>query len=200
MRRVKVVLAAAMAISLAGCFLSGKPKTPPATPATPRPTPATPPEPLSIPQTQVTLPPPQAVNPDALRTAPPVEQPAPREAAAPAVTPQRPSAPRNPPQVQAKPPETPAEPEPSRPPIQEILPAEEQRRLQHEAQDRRNQTGALVEAAARRGLSPRERRRVEDINQFVKQSEQAEKNGDMRSADLFAERALILARELQGGK
>ena len=39
-----------------------------------------------------------------------------------------------------------------------------------------------------------------DISQLVQQSDQAERNGDMRTADQFAERALILARELNAGK
>lgn len=201
MKGVKVVLVAVLAMSLAGCILTGKPKTPPPTPAPPVPAPTTPPEPISIPQTQVTLPPPQAVSQEALRVVQqPVEQPAPESSAPSVAPPKAPAHPTTPP-TPTKPEETPAAPEPEpRPPIQEILPAGEQQRLQHEAQDRRAQAGALVEAATRRKLSTREKGRVEDINQFVKQSDQAEKNGDMRAADQFAERALILAKELQGVK
>src|ERR1700691_1626631 len=82
MGRVEAILTVALALSMAGCVLSGKPNTPAVPPQTHpavQPKPAPPPEPLSIAQTQVQLPPPQPVNPEALAVpAPPeaVEAPA----------------------------------------------------------------------------------------------------------------------------
>ncbi len=200
MRRAKVVLVAALAIPLAGCLLSGKPKTVAATPAPPVPAaPAPPPEPLSIPQTQVNLPAPQPLDPAALATAPPVAAPQPGTPK-PAAPPQR--AVRPAPAPQPKPPEpveTPA-PEP-RPPIQEILPANVEKEFEASAQKHKTDTRALLAEAQRRGhLTANERRVIADIYQFLKQSDQAESNKDMRSADRLAERAHILAKELEGGK
>jgi type IV secretory pathway VirB10-like protein len=54
MRSLAAVLAAALALALAGCASHAKPLA------------AAPPAPLSSPQTQVVLPPPQPLNPDAL--------------------------------------------------------------------------------------------------------------------------------------
>lgn len=194
MRRAKVVLVAAMAISLAGCVLSGKPKTVAAAPAPPKPSaPAPPPEPLSIPQTRVDLPAPQPVNPEALATAPPVE-PAPPVPVKPAQPAQRGN-------HTAAPPPKPAEQPPADPPrqpIREILPADEQKHFQAHAEQRQADTRALLAGAKPRSAT--ERRMVGDINQFLKQSVQAEASGDMRSADQLAERAYILAKELQSGK
>ena len=72
MTRATVVLVAALAIPLAGCAWSGKPKAA-VIPAPPQPAaPAPAPEPLSIPQTRVDLPPPQPLDPAAVVTAAPV--------------------------------------------------------------------------------------------------------------------------------
>jgi hypothetical protein len=201
MRRLKVILVAAMAIPLAGCLLIGKPKALPAAPAPPQPVaPATPQE-LSIPQTDVDLPPRQN-DPDkkAFNTQAPVE-PAPEVEPKPAPPQPAQQHVQHPPPVQAPKPvvETPPA-EPSRPPIQEILPPDEEKRLQHSAEGHRAETGALLAVARRRHLTAKENQKVEDINQFLKQSEQAESNKDMRSADQLAERAYILAKELQGGR
>jgi len=201
MRRAKVVLVAALAIPLAGCLLSGKPKTVAATPAPPVPAaPAPPPEPLSIPQTQVNLPAPQPLDLAALVTAPQVEAPLPVTPKPAVPPPQR--AVRTAPAPQPKPPEpveTPA-PEP-RPPIQEILPANVEKEFEASAQKHKTDTRALLAEAQRRGhLTANERRLIADIYQFLKQSDQAESNKDMRSADRLAERSYLLAKELQGGK
>ena len=45
-----------------------------------------------------------------------------------------------------------------------------------------------------------QRNTVERIRAFVKDSDEAEKRGDMREADALAERAVILMRELQSGQ
>ena len=90
--------------------------------------------------------------------------------------------------------------EPSRPPIQEILPADVQKQFQASAQKHKADTRALVVEAQRRHLTANERRVLVDIDQFARLSDQAEKSGDTRSADQLAERAHILAKELQSGK
>jgi hypothetical protein len=194
MRRVEAILVAAMAFSLAGCVLGRKPKPVTAAPAPPQPVAAAPaPQPLSIPQTHVDLPAPQPVDPAALATAPPVEPPAPVQAR-PAPVPVR----RQPaPQPKADP--SPPEPSPARQPIQEVLPAEVQKQLQASAQRHKAEIRTLLAQAQRRSLTAAERSTVARVNQFVKLSDDAEKSGDMRSADELAERAHILARELQSG-
>jgi hypothetical protein len=192
MRPAEVILVAAMAISLAGCVTAGKPKPVAAVPAPPQPVVAAPaPQPLSIPQTRVDLPAPQPVNPQALATAPPAEPPAPVQPKAAAAPVRRAPAPQ---------PKADPQPEPSRPPIQEILPAEVQKQLQASAQRHKAEIRTLLAQAQRRRLTAAERGAVARINQFVKLSDDAEKSGDMRSADELAERAHILAKELQSGQ
>ena len=142
---------AALAIPLAGCLFSGKPKTVAAAPAPPVPAaPALPPEPVSIPQTDVYLPP--AADPLIRQRWLPRRrwnEPAPQEETKPAAP--KPPAPHVAAPTVVKPPETaPGRRKWSRhraPADSGDLPAEEQRRLQHEAQDWRMQTEKLVEAA-----------------------------------------------------
>ena len=201
MRRAKLILVAAIAIPLAGCVLSGKPKPVAAAPAPPKPAaPAPPPEPLSIPQTQVQLPAPQPWNPDALNTEP-REQPAPQtqpKAAAPPQHQARTSA------APAKPPDSPpaaAEqpaPEPARTPIHEVMPEDERNRLRDEAHAHQEQTRKLLAEA--RPHNRNQLRAKNEIEQFLKQSQDAEIAGDLRLADQLAERAHTLAKELQSGK
>jgi hypothetical protein len=200
MTRVKIVLVAAMTIPLAGCLLSGKPKTAAYAPAPPKPAaPEPPPEPLSIPQTHVDLPPSQPVPREALNTQLPEEPPPPvPPKPAPPPAKQRASAP--------KPSEPPPAPDPeivpSRPPIQEILPPDAQKRLQDSVLKHRAEIRTLVVQAQQGGhrLTANQKSTLGKIEQFMKQSEQAEKTGDIRSADEFAEKANILATELQSGK
>ena len=178
-------------MALAGCAARAKPQLP-AAPAPPVPQA----QPLSVPQTQVELPRPQPFNPDALATAPPVTGPPP---AAPPANPQppqrRPAGPATPPGPKPDSPPT----ETARPPIQEIVPAAVQQQLQRSAQDHRQQVGQLLAQAQRGKLSVSQQNLVKRINQFVKLSIDAEKAGDMRSADELANRAYILAKELQSG-
>lgn len=201
MRRAKAVLVAVITIPLAGCVLSGKPKVA-AIPAPPQTTtPATPPEPLSIPQTHVDLPAPQPVNPEALATAPPPE-PAPRTPAKPAAPSTR--QPRTGTGGAAPLPKTPDQPlapepeQPVRTPIGEILSADEQESLRKSAHGHQAETRALLAGA--KPKTANQSRTLTEIRQFLKQSEDAENAGDMRLADQLAERANILAKELQSGK
>jgi len=206
MRRAMVVLVAAMAMVLAGCVLSGKSKAMPATPAAPQPPASAPAEPLSIPQTQADeLPPRVPLDLEALRTAQPVQSaPQTEQKPAPSQPPAKPrvagssapTVPVGPKPVDAAPPP----PETARPAVQEVLRPDEQRQLQEDAHSNRADAAALLARARQRRLSAAESRKASDINQFLKQSEQAEKNGDMRKAEQFARNAAILAKELQGGR
>jgi hypothetical protein len=186
-----------MTIPLAGCLLNGKPKTLAGAPAPPQTAaPAPPAEPLSIPQTHVDLPAPQPLNPDALATAQPVETPPPAQP--------KPAPPPKPAHANAAPKpsdqQTPAaEPEqPTRPQIQEILSPDEESRLRDSAHGHQAQAAALLAAA--KPTTANQRRAEAEIRQFLKQSVEAETAGDMRLADQLAERANILAKELQSGK
>jgi hypothetical protein len=199
MTRVQVVLVAVITIPLAGCVLSGKPKTVAATPAPPqKAAPAPPSEPLSVPQTQVQLPAAQQWDPKALEiTTPPVE-PAPPAPSKPAAPPPRvPSRAANLPKTPDPPPV--AEPEqPPRPPIQEMLSPDAEKQLRDSAHDHRAGARSLLSGAKIRTAN--QKRAKTEIDQFLKQSEDAENTGDMRLADQLAERAHILAKELQSGK
>jgi len=195
MRRIQAILVAALAISMAGCVLSGKPKAVPPPPPPPQPVALEPPPaPLSIPQTHPDLYEPQPVDPKALVTAQPVEPPAPVQ-----VKPTPPPPARRPPTAQPKPADPPPA-ETSRPPIQEILPADLQKQLQASVQNYKSETRTLLAQAQRRRLTVEERNKVASITQFLKLSEEAETGRDLRSAEQLAARACLLARDLQNGK
>jgi hypothetical protein len=199
MRRVEAILAVALALLMAGCVLSGKPKTVAAVPPQPQPaaqpkaTP--PPEALSIPQTQVQLPPPQPVNQEALAVSTPPE---PVEAT-PAPKPVRRTAVGSPPpKPEVAPVAPPAEPE--RAPIQEIVPPDEKRRYQESADASKREIYQWLEKARAHHLTTEQKKMEKRVQAFVTQSDDAEKRGDMRQADAMAERGLVLAKELGGGK
>jgi hypothetical protein len=199
MGRVEAILAVALALSMAGCVLKGKPQTaavPPQPQPAAQPKPAPPPEPLSIPQTQVQLPPPQPVNLEALAVPAPPE---PVEAA-PAPKPVRRTAVGSPPpkpEVVA-PVAPPAEPE--RAPIQEIVPPDENRRYRESADASKREIQQLLEQARAHHLTTDQKKMAIRVHAFVTQSDDAEKRGDMRQADAFAERGLVLAKDLAGGQ
>jgi hypothetical protein len=203
MRHVQVVLVAVVAIPLAGCVLAGKPKTVAAAPSPPQPTaPAPPPEPLSIPQTNVELPAPQTLNPEALNTTPPAES-TPQAQSKPSEVP-KPPLPRAPNANPARPPDTqPAQTEqpasePARTPIGEILTPDEQKDYKEKAHKYQADTRAVLAAAKPR--TSNQQRQKQDINNFLKQSEDADNTGDLRLALRLAELAYTLAKELQSGK
>ena len=80
-------------------------------------------------------------------------------------------------------------------------PPASRKRLQDSAIARKRETKRLLDQAKARGLNTREKsdaQRIEDA--FVQQSDAAEKRNDMRQADALADKALILARELQSAK
>jgi hypothetical protein len=205
-RATQAILAACMAISLAGCVLRGSPKTAAAVPAAPKPVasapPAPPPPPLSIPQTNVELPKPQPLDPEALITAPqpePIPETSTATRSRPRSNPPGQSAASNTPtRVEAPP--APPQPEPERPPIQEIVPAAEQKRLQDSVQSRKADINRILDQTKNRRLGPLQQGVVRTIRSLVGLADDAEKHGDFRQADALAERAQILAREFQAGK
>jgi hypothetical protein len=204
MRNAPTYIALLLALMTASCVMSGKPKAtvpvaPIATarpPAPPAPAPA--PPALSIPQTQVELPRPQTVDEAALSpyTPPPpvevVEPPPPSRA------PPTRRTPANTTTTPAPPAAAPAEPAP--PPIQEIIPQAEVKRLEAQAQSRRRDVQQIVEQLLRRQLNPAQRGVITNIQSFLDSSLDAEKRGDMKLADALADRAQILARDLVNGK
>jgi hypothetical protein len=202
MRSVAALLAAAIALSLTGCILRGKQPTAKAVPPPPKaisePAPPQPPRNLSIPQTNVELPPPQPVNMDALNQ-PPQEEPPPTTVA-PARARPRPAAPRPEAATQGPVPPAVQPAEPDRGPIQEIVPAEDTRRYQEETNARKKEIQMRLDEANKRHLSRAERQRAELINSFLKNSDAAAARGDWRSAAELADRGLVLARELTGGR
>jgi hypothetical protein len=205
MRSEAAVIAAALVLALAGCASHAKPMA------------ASQPGPLSVPQTHVTLPPPQPLDPDALASETDVKPPeaptlppapaAPAESAesaAPAPT----TPPRRPPRtVAAQPIPSPVEPAAQpvpppveRPPIQAVVPAQQQKKLKALAQARKKEVKATLARMSSRRLSADDLDLVKRIEFFVKQSDEAEGRGDMSQADVFAQRAQDLARGWQGGK
>ena len=153
MTRVETILVFALAIPLAGCVTGGKP---PVVQAAAPPTP----QPLSVPQTQAQLPPEQPLNPDALATPQTPAQEPPRRPAQ--------TAWREPTVATPAPP--PAAP-PTRAPIQDIVPAIEQKRLQEEADSRKREARRLLEQAKTHGLNSREKSAAQRIESFVQQSD-----------------------------
>jgi len=207
MKRAELAVVVALASLLAGCVLSGKPQTA-KTPPAPKPVAdATPPAPvrnLSIPQTNVELPPSQPVPKEALEL-PQAPQPEPAPAP-PQAAKSKPQRTNTPPRTEAASPvatpPAPPETEAPRTPIQEIVPAGDQKRLQDEAaackKEIQQRLGSLH--AQGRPLRTREQQTEKFIESFVKQSGEAEGRGDWRAAAELAERGLALARELTGGK
>jgi hypothetical protein len=189
---------------LTGCLFRHKPRTVQNAPPAPQPVSQTgpavaKPEPLlSIPQTQVELPPPQPVNPAALEVEPQEETPV----NAPATMPR----PAGPPRISApKPAEAAVEPaapapEPERAPVQEIVPAGELKRLQDSADALKREVRQWLEQTRVRRLDRRERGVMDNVESFLKLSDQAEAKGDMRQAYELAERAWVLAKDLHGGR
>jgi len=201
--KIKVLLTAFLAIVLAGCELRGKPKV--ATPVAPKPVaapasaPPPPPAPLSMPQTNVVLPREQPLDEAALVTQPaPPPEPTPAAAGPPQRQRNRPPVVSTP-AVAAPPAAPPATAEP-REAVQEIVSAADIKRLQDRAQARRGEAVQILDRVGRRRLTPTQQSVAASIRSFLALSEQAEKYNDMRQADALAERAQILAKELQSGK
>jgi hypothetical protein len=206
MRRVDTCAAVALALSMAilqsACFLPGKPKTvAAAVPPPPQPTVASTPQTLpqlSVPQTQVQLPPEQPVNVEGIPPAIKAEEPAPTPAPArptrrPAPTQPKPETPPATPPVAAATP--PAE---EVAPVQEVLSPEARSRFQESVKNRRGEIRQLLTQVRRPNSD--QKQEIKSIESLLEQCDAAAKRGDLREADALAERALVLARELAGGK
>jgi hypothetical protein len=199
--KAKALLTVVAGILLAGCSLRGKPAKSAIAPAAPKPvvTPApVPPQPaLSMPQTRVELPKPQPVDPAALATEPaPPQPPEPPPATAPA-RPRRANPATSQPAGPAAATTPPREP---RETFQEIVSPAELKRLQDRALARRREANRILDLLGRRQLTGAEQNVAATVRNFLALSEEAEKHNDPRQADALAERAQILAKELQSGK
>jgi hypothetical protein len=189
---------------LAGCAMRNTPKQAAAAPP-PAVKPAaapvqTPPPQLSTPQTKVALPADQPVSPAALATVPAPAEPAPASSTASRArrTPNTPAPNQAVPAAPVPPAiTTPAE---TREAVQEIISASDARKLLESAQARRREVTQILEQAAKRSMTPAQRSLAASIRSFVALSNEAVKRNDPRQADAMAERAQILARELQSGK
>ena len=199
--KATALLTALLSILLAGCELRGKPAKSAVPPAAPKPVASAAPAPaplpaLSIPQTRVELPKPQPVDPAALETEATPPEPLPA-VAAPARSRRATPAASQP--APASPPAATPPPEP-RETVQEIVSPAEVKRLQDQAQARRNEVKQILDRLGRRQLTGTQRNVVATIRNFLTLSGEAENHNDMRQADALAERAQILAKELQSGK
>ena len=204
--QAKALLTVVAGIVLAGCSLRGKPAKSAVVPAAPKPVvapaPAAPPPALSIPQTRVELPKPQPVDPSALITEPrPPELPEPPPAAAPARPRRTSPAASQPANPAAAAPAAAATPPPeTRETFQEIVSPAELKRLQDQGLARRREANQILDQLGRRQLTGAEQKVAATIRNFLALSEAAEKHNDPRQANSLAERAQILAKELQSGK
>ena len=207
MRQVSKAAIGLLALLLSACEMKlPRAKTPappqPATAKTEPPPEAAPSEPLSMPQTQVRLPNPQPIDPEALAN-PPVNMPAdtpsarrPRPPAkrsgpqpASATSPGKPEAVET---TEAPPPPT----ESPRPPIGPVLPDEERRRLNEDIAGRLKEVEQRLSRIAVLRLSDAQKSSVQMIRSFVELSHKAQEQGDIQKASALADRALLLAQEL----
>jgi hypothetical protein len=199
-KTISAFLAIVLSLALASC--AARAKSPAANaaaanPAAPKTAPA--PGPLSTLQTQVKLPKPQPIDAAAWDTEsapPPVVEtpPAPR-------TPQTQPR-RNLPRVETvtPPPAVTSPPETTRPPMQDIVSAADSKRFQESAQNRKREVIHILEVLKTRHLSRTQLNVVGSIRSFLALSDESEKRNEMRLADVLAEKAQLLARDLQNGK
>jgi hypothetical protein len=203
MRAFFKTLIVALALAGAACKMQMRPaKTPPAPQAAtakPEPQPSPPSEPLSIPQTQVHLPRPQPIDPEALATPPIIlpEPPTPRQTNR-AAKRQSPSS--SPLPIKPEQPE-PVEPPPAttealRPRVEPVLPADERRQLIEDVSSRLKQVDQMLGRLNLRRLSEAEKNSVARIHSFQFLSRQALERGEAQQASALADRALLLAQEL----
>jgi hypothetical protein len=199
------ILIVSLSLAVAACKMQLRPaKTPPAPQAAtakaePQQT-APPSEPLSIPQTQVRLPRPQPIDPEALATPPIIlpEPPTPRptnrsgKRQNPAATSPLPIKPE-----QAEPVEPPpANAEALRPRVEPVLPPDERRQLIEDVSSRLKQVDQMLGRLNSRRLSEAEKNSVARIHSFEALSRQALERGEAQQASALADRALLLAQEL----
>jgi len=91
-------------------------------------------------------------------------------------------------------------PETARPPIQEILPQAELKRLQDSADATKRNVRKGLDQMGSRKLNSSQKEKVSRIRSFLQLSDDAEGKNDMRTADALAGRAQVLLGELQSGR
>jgi len=202
MMRVEAILAACLALSFTGCVLRGKQPVAKATTPPPvvTPPPPPPPKPLSTPQTDVQLPAYQPLTPEAIASTLPAEEPPPpAPAPKPPARGARPQGTTPPKTVEVTPqgPPVPATPEPEQPRIQDALTPDEGKRLQEEAESNKREIRQRIDAIPPHRLNRQQNILMKRIRTFVDQSDEAQRRGEMRQAAELAQRALVLAKELQ---
>src|SRR6185503_11677269 len=202
MRAFFKTLIVALALAGAACKMQLRPaKTPPAPQAATakaEPQPSPPSEPLSIPQTQVRLPRPQPIDPEALATPPIIlpEPPTPRQTSRAAKSQSPSSSPLPIKPEQPEPIEPPPATEALRPRVEPVLPADERRQLIEDVSSRLKQVDQMLGRLNSRRLSEAEKNSVARIHSFEALSRQALERGEAQQASALADRALLLAQEL----
>jgi len=83
--------------------------------------------------------------------------------------------------------------------VQAILPPEEVKRLQDSLAARKQEVHRVLDPALARKWNAQQTAALSRIQAFLTQSEEAEKRGDWRQADVLSEKAQVLAREFQSG-
>jgi hypothetical protein len=81
-----------------------------------------------------------------------------------------------------------------------VLTTDEKKRLQESADSQKLEIRRLLAQTKSHHPTAEANHEIKRIQSLVAQSNEAEKRGDMRQADALAERALILARGLNGAK
>ena len=81
-----------------------------------------------------------------------------------------------------------------------MIPPAELKRLQDQLQGRRREVNQILDRVSKRRVARTQQNVVTNIRNFLTLSAEAEQRNDIRQADALAERAQILARDLQNGK
>ena len=84
--------------------------------------------------------------------------------------------------------------------MQEIVPPAELKRLKEQADAASRRSVRFSSQVGQAQSLTRAAKHVDTITSFLQLSDEAENRNDMRQADGFAERAEILAKELQSGQ
>lgn len=164
----------------------------------PPPEPAAPSEPLSTPQTHVVLPQPQPIDPDAVVTPPVPPEPSPPRPKRPRARPQTAVSPAKPEQVESAeaPPATEAPPRRMEP----VLPENQRLQRIQEITVRLREVDQILDRV--KGQSQSESQKVTwgQIRSLADQAYAARDEGDIQKASGLADRALLLAQDLERGR
>ena len=83
--------------------------------------------------------------------------------------------------------------------MQEIVSPAEAQKMKESAAARKAEVRKTLEQVQAHTLTAEQSNQVKRIQSFLQLSDEAEKRNEVRQADALAERALVLARELQSG-